>query len=79
MCLSAPVRRGPAGKTTTSSIDCGGTFLVDWNAYASGASGGAPASFLQAPGTIVHVGLMARDPTWGTIHTTPVIEYWIDP
>jgi hypothetical protein len=64
-CVQTPVRRAPLGNTGGTLIafdDCTGVLALDWNAFAHGLSGAAPAPELLTPGTSIWCQAWSRDP-----------------
>lgn len=79
LCLAAPRKRSvPLLDTSGTPSLCDGTLSLDMNAFAQGALGGNPASFLLAPRTRVNVQFWARD-TPGNVTLSDALEYWVNP
>ena len=61
-CVASPIARSPMLSAATSgSAPCPGELSIDWNAFARGQLGGAPAPVLSAPGTAIYVQCWSRD------------------
>jgi V8-like Glu-specific endopeptidase len=60
LCVNTPFRRGPA-ISSGGVTPCGGEFVLDMNAFASGLAGGNPDPFLRVAGTRVHTQWWGRD------------------
>ena len=63
LCLRAPLRRTPPQNSGGSPVlvDCSGSIALDFNAFAAGALGGAPAPELSVVATEVAVQVWSRD------------------
>lgn len=61
-CVASPVSRSPliiAG--SSGPAPCQGELAIDWNAFARGQLGGAPAPELSVPGTAIYLQCWSRD------------------
>jgi hypothetical protein len=85
LCVQPPVHRTPAvssGGTSAPGNNCSGSFSLDVNAFRAGTLGGAPASFLSVPGTIVDSQFWGRDPGFAAPSNTQLsnaLEFVIRP
>ncbi|HTF89409.1 MAG TPA: hypothetical protein VK843_13435 [Planctomycetota bacterium] len=64
LCLNPPVRRSSSINSGAGipGLGCSGSYRLDMNSFAVGGAGGAPATYLTVPGTLVDVQCWGRDP-----------------
>ncbi len=63
LCIAGPLRRAPLLGTAGSPNNvCSGALALDWNSFAAGLAGGAPAPELAQIGATIRVQAITRDP-----------------
>lgn len=85
LCLAAPIHRAipvSSGGSSPPVQDCSGVYVLDLNAYATGALGGHPRPELSQPGTVVDVQWWGRDSGFAPPFNTALsnaLEYTVCP
>ena len=83
LCLQSPIHRCPSvnsGGTALPQVDCTGWYVIDMNAFASGALGGTPQAALSVMGTGVDCQWWGPDPGFAPPNDTTLsnaLEYFV--
>ena len=83
-CVHTPLKRSMTMSSAGNSPpnDCSGSYSLDFNAFAAGTLGGAPAAYLAVPGTVIDVQAWGRDngfPAPDNFSLSNGLEYTVGP